>query len=65
MMNSRDLADILATIMVMRAGDLSASVLMQLPRAAKGSLPESDKIELMINRSFSAHATLSGGGKDK
>lgn len=27
--------DILATIMVMRTGDLSASVLMQLPRTAK------------------------------
>lgn len=35
-MNSLVFADILATIMVMQAGDLSASVLMQLPRTAKG-----------------------------
>lgn len=33
-------ADILATIMVMWTGHLSASVLMQLPRTAQGSYLE-------------------------
>lgn len=30
---------------------------------SKGPLPGSGKMELMINRSFSAHATLSGEGR--
>lgn len=49
--------------MLMQAEDLSASVLMRSLTQRKGSLPESGKIELMINRSFSTHAALSGEGR--